>query len=205
MNPAVLVNRRFVRPKESFPAYVPDHELGFALLGIPIWEPGFATIVDRVPARLGDNGSHATGITGDSTEICDTLQHDMLHGGQQPEQNPTESSAEANNDIRADQHTHGWPNSTRQPSSYIKGSSRHYHSSSTIDDRQSNKMHGSSQDPEDCTKVGTANVSSTSSTNTSLVTPCVHGVVHRLTKIDWSRVQATEGVGSPILGYQVCS
>jgi hypothetical protein len=34
--------------------------------------------------------------------------------------------------------------------------------------------------------------------------PCVHGVLHRITRREWAYVKATEGVGSKSIGYQVC-
>lgn len=33
--------------------------------------------------------------------------------------------------------------------------------------------------------------------------PCVHGVLHRITKREWAFVQATEGAGNRDVGYQV--
>ncbi|WIA28381.1 hypothetical protein OEZ86_010927 [Tetradesmus obliquus] len=33
--------------------------------------------------------------------------------------------------------------------------------------------------------------------------PCVHGVIHRITRREWAYVKATEGVGSKRIGYQV--
>jgi hypothetical protein len=32
---------------------------------------------------------------------------------------------------------------------------------------------------------------------------CVHGVLHRISKVDWLKVQLSEGVGSQSAGYQV--
>ncbi|KAF6263169.1 hypothetical protein COO60DRAFT_511779 [Scenedesmus sp. NREL 46B-D3] len=33
--------------------------------------------------------------------------------------------------------------------------------------------------------------------------PCAHGVVHRITRLEWAYVKASEGVGSRSIGYQV--
>jgi hypothetical protein len=33
--------------------------------------------------------------------------------------------------------------------------------------------------------------------------PCVHGVLHKITRQEWAYVKATEGVGSKSIGYQV--
>eukprot|EP00879_Flechtneria_rotunda_P010973 GHRR01011466.1.p1 GENE.GHRR01011466.1~~GHRR01011466.1.p1 ORF type:complete len:352 (+),score=125.71 GHRR01011466.1:318-1373(+) len=49
-----------------------------------------------------------------------------------------------------------------------------------------------------------AGSSSNSSQNTSQP-PCVHGVLHRITRLQWDFIKATEGVGSSDVGYQVAT
>lgn len=41
-----------------------------------------------------------------------------------------------------------------------------------------------------------------SSSSSIAARPCVHGVLHRVTRREWAHIKATEGVGSQHAGYQ---